>query len=288
MQKLIFLFPLYNDWESLNKLLQNINIQLEEINSICEVIVVDDNSTIPPSIDIKKLNNIIELKVLRLKENLGSQKAISLGLKHIEDQKDSAIITIMDSDGEDDFSKIPEMINSAKENGDKIVVSCRTKRQEGIFFSLLYSIHKLFIFLFSGHWINFGNYSSFNSMNLKKILSNNYSWLAFSSSIAKNCKIKKLYADRQKRICGESNLSFFGLFQHSFRVLSVFQKEVSIISLLYFIIFFIFNKFTSLLFLSLILTIITILINVLILFTKKTYLNDNLKNDFVHKVEIFK
>ena len=73
---------------SLNKLLQNINIQLEEINSICEVIVVDDNSTIPPSIDIKKLNNIIELKVLRLKENLGSQKAISLGLKHIEDQKD--------------------------------------------------------------------------------------------------------------------------------------------------------------------------------------------------------
>ena len=227
MQKLIFLFPLYNDWESLNKLLQNINIQLEEINSICEVIVVDDNSTIPPSIDIKKLNNIIELKVLRLKENLGSQKAISLGLKHIEDQKDSAIITIMDSDGEDDFSKIPEMINSAKENGDKIVVSCRTKRQEGNFFSLLYSIHKLFIFLFSGHWINFGNYSSFNSMNLKKILSNNYSWLAFSSSIAKNCKIKKLYADRQKRICGESNLSFFGLFQHSFRVLSVFQKEVS-------------------------------------------------------------
>ena len=54
---------------------KNINIQLEEINSICEVIVVDDNSTIPPSIDIKKLNNIIELKVLRLKENLGSQKS---------------------------------------------------------------------------------------------------------------------------------------------------------------------------------------------------------------------
>tara|TARA_E500000178_G_scaffold329027_1_gene359557 strand:- start:1571 stop:1948 length:378 start_codon:yes stop_codon:yes gene_type:complete len=125
-------------------------------------------------------------------------------------------------------------------------------------------------------------------MNLKKILSNNYSQLALSSSIAKNCKIKKLYADRQKRICGESNLSFFGLFQHSFRVLSVFQKEVSIISLLYFIIFFIFNKFTSLLFLSLVLTIFTILINLLILFTKKTHLNDNLNNNFVHKVETFK
>lgn len=288
MQNLIFLFPLYNDWDSLNKLLEKINNKLNEINSTCRIIVVDDNSTISPIISINELRNIKELKVLKLKKNLGSQKAIYLGLKYIKNQKEKAIITIMDSDGEDDFSKIPEMINSAKKNENRIIVSCRTKRREGKFFTLLYSIHKLFIFLFSGHWINFGNYSSFNSINIKNILSNNYPWLAFSSSISKNCELKKLYADRQKRICGVSKLSFFGLFKHSFRILSVFQKEALIISFLYCIVFFIFNKLTNFLFLSVVPIFFIFFINFLILITKKKYLKDSLKDNLINKIEIFK
>ena len=53
--------------------------------------------------------------MLSLNKNLGSQKSIAIGLKYLENKKISQIITIMDSDGEDDPSKINEMINEAKE-----------------------------------------------------------------------------------------------------------------------------------------------------------------------------
>ena len=74
MQNLIFLFPLYNDWDSLNKLLEKINNKLDEINSTCRIIVVDDNSTISPIISINELRNIKELKVLKLKKILEVRK----------------------------------------------------------------------------------------------------------------------------------------------------------------------------------------------------------------------
>ena len=54
--------------------------------------------------------------MLSLNKNLGSQKSIAIGLKHLENKNISEIITIMDSDGEDDPSKINEMINEAERN----------------------------------------------------------------------------------------------------------------------------------------------------------------------------
>ena len=62
-------------------------------------------------------------------------------------------------------------------------------------FKILYSIHKLLTFIFTFKWMSFGNFCSFHSSQLDKILSNDSSWLAFSSSIAKNCIIEKMEAE---------------------------------------------------------------------------------------------
>ena len=150
------------------------------------------------------------------------------------------IITILDSDGEDDVSKIPIMIEEAEKDKEKVVVSSRTKRQENIFFKVLYLIHKIFTFIFTLNWISFGNYSSFHSNQLKKILSNSYSWLAISASMAKNCKIVKIKAERKKRLIGISKLSFLGLIFHSLRVNTVFILRSFLLSIFYilFLLFF--------------------------------------------------
>ena len=73
------------------------------------------------------------------------------------------------------------------------------------------------------------------------------------------------------------NLVFLDFFKHSFRILSVFQKEALIISFLYCIVFFIFNKLTNFLFLSVVPIFFIFFINFLILITKKKYLKDSLK-----------
>ena len=61
----------------------------------------------------------------------------------------------------------------------------------GEFLLLLYFFHKVLTLLFTFKWISYGNFSSFNSKQLEKILSNSSSWLAISSCIAKNCDIIK-------------------------------------------------------------------------------------------------
>ena len=233
MQNHIFLLPLYNDWKSVQKLIGEINSQIKKIKKRATVIIIDDNSTKIEKLEIKNFKYIKNIKVLSLKKNLGSQKAIAVGLKYLNSKKHKSIITILDSDGEDDSKQIAYMIKKAELNSTSVIVSCRSKRGEGISFSLFYILHKLLTFLFTLKWINFGNYSSFDSINLRKILKNNSSWLAYSSAVASNCEIIKVYAARKKRFFGKSKLSFFGLFLHSLRVISVFLYRVIFLSFIY-------------------------------------------------------
>ena len=106
----LFLTPLYNDWDSLRILLRNLNNELKKKEIQSEVIVVNDCSTKNEKLKKNKLKFIKKITILNLKKNLGSQKAIFLGLKYIKKRKYKGILTILDSDGEDDVKKILQMI----------------------------------------------------------------------------------------------------------------------------------------------------------------------------------
>ena len=71
MKKFIILIPVYNDWESLTKLLNEINNIIHEISGLeFRCIIVDDASTIKPPIIIKP-NKISSIKVIQMRENRG-------------------------------------------------------------------------------------------------------------------------------------------------------------------------------------------------------------------------
>jgi hypothetical protein len=212
---------------------------MKKLNKKCEILIIDDCSNTMQT-NFLFYSNIKKINILNLKENLGSQKAISIGLQYLYKIEKKMIITILDSDGEDDANKIPDMIKNAEIDEDKVIVSTRTKRQENILFKLLYFIHKTLTFLFTLNWISYGNYSSFHSNQLKKILSQKSSWLAFSACIAKNCNIKKIKAERKKRLDGISKLSFLGLIFHSLRVNTVFIARATMLSIFYILILFLF------------------------------------------------
>ena len=235
MQKYTFLLPMYNDWESLQLVLTKISEQMVILKYDAEILVVNDFSSVKPD-KFKNFKNLNKIKILNLNRNVGSQKAISIGLSYLKNLKENSIITVLDSDGEDDITKIPIMIKAAKENERKVIVSTRSRRQENLIFKIAYFFHKLITFLFTLRWISFGNYSSFNSKQLDKILINNYSWLALSSCLAKNCELLRINAERKKRLTGISKLSVFGLVSHSLRVITVFLPRVLLLSLIFILI----------------------------------------------------
>ena len=224
-----FLIPLYNDWPSLNILLNKINRELRRKKKIAEIFIVNDFSTDKKNILKKKLTNIKKIKILNLKSNVGSQKAIFTGLQYLKQFKNNSIITIMDSDGEDDPSKLLSLIKKAEDNQDSIIFAKRTKRLEPLIFRFLNFIRLLITFILTGKYMSIGNYSSFSSKNLLKILSNNKIELAYCSGVLKNCKkIDFLGVKKKKRYFGFSKVKFSFLIMHSLKIISVFLNQVLI------------------------------------------------------------
>ena len=230
----IILIPVYNDEKSLIKLLQNIDNHLKIVVDFeTEILVLDDRSSEEMSLKSDKFKNIKKISIIRVKENIGSQKIISVGLNYLIDIKENFFITVMDSDGEDNPQEISKMLNLALKNNDSVITSNRKSRNDPLIIKVLYRIHLFITFLFSFKWITFGNFTSFNSINLKDILNDNSSWFAYSSSVIKNCKIKRIYAKRESRYFDKSKLGLLKLVEHSIRVNSVFSNRITLISILY-------------------------------------------------------
>ena len=228
----IILIPVFNDWKSLNLLLAQINRKVKKTN-LTKVLIINDKSSQKMNIERKNLNKINEIKVLTSKQNHGSQKSIAIGLDYLKKLNKYFYITIMDGDGEDNPSKIIEMLTLAKKNKKYVITSHRKRRNENYFIKLGYKIHLITCFFFTGNWMSFGNFSCFHSSNLSKILSNNDIWLAYSAGILKNCKIKKVYATRQKRYFDSSKVNFLKLIEHSLRIFGVFYSKVILSSVFY-------------------------------------------------------
>ena len=271
--KHVILIPVYNDWKSLNKLLGEIDKCLKTIKNFnTEILILNDKSTEEYYVNKHNFFSIKKIKILTLKKNLGSQKSIAIGLSYLNKSKDKFFVTVMDGDGEDNPNEIEKMLNEAGKYENFVITSNRKKRKESLLVVFLYKIHLLITFAFTLNWISFGNFTTFNSKNIIKLLSNNSSWYAHSSSVLKNCKIKKVYAKREKRYFDKSKLNLMALIEHSLRVNAVFFPKIFINSLLYSAIILLTVKT---LYLNYILIFLILIFNILLfLIRKKHHIKD--------------
>ena len=264
----LILIPVYNDWKSLNKLLEKINGLISKNST--HVLIIDDFSSVRMKLNINKIKKFKKIEVLRLHENIGSQKAIAKGLDHLikRNKRNFNYITIMDGDGEDDPKNLAAMLEKAKKNENSVVVSCRIDRNKNLLFRIGYKVHLILTFIFTLNWMSFGNFSCFSYKNLKKILSDNSIWYAYCAAVKKNANISKVFALRAKRYYGNSRVNLIFLINHSLNIISIFYKRVFFLSVIYLsLINFLFDHSVSLF------NILVIFFNVLTIFIK-------FKNDF--------
>ncbi len=237
--KTTLLIPVYNDRESLKKLIENINNEAKDLNSEISIVVINDASSHQIIDTYHDLENIISFEIINMKENRGHARCIAAGLKYIFEKKEFDFVIPMDGDGEDRPEEIKRFIEVAKQNGNKSTVGERTKRSESQFFKFCYLFHKFLTLAFTGHSIKFGNFTCLSKSTIKKMLDEKATWNSFSGSLKKTEKdLSSIPSIRGKRYFGPSKMSFFNLLKHSLSIISVFRKTVLIRSAL-FIIFYI-------------------------------------------------
>jgi glycosyltransferase involved in cell wall biosynthesis len=248
MKKFIILIPIYNDWESLAKLLTNIGENIKNIKGAqFDCIIVNDCSTIinPKIIIPPQINSI---KIIHMGKNKGHARCNAFGINYLSDNSDFNHVILMDGDGEDRPEEIKLLVDRILLEPDKSVVAKRIKRSEGPLFQMLYKIHKYLTLLTTGKLINFGNYSCLTKADLKTLATKASLWSSYSGSFKDNIKnYNEINSIRGMRYFGPTQMSLFKLVVHSLSIIAVFKYRVFAISLMlltslhYLTIFFKFN-----------------------------------------------
>ena len=283
--KIIILIPVYNDWQSLFKLLQNINSEVDGLNKEFSIFVVNDASTENKPQFYNNLNNLKSIKIINMKENRGHARCIAVGLKYILENENFDYVIPMDGDGEDNPEEIKQFIDNLNYHPDKPIVGERIKRSESIFFQFCYFIHKLITFVFSGETIKYGNYTCLPKSIVEKMINEKATWSSFSGSLAKIAKERaSVPSVRGTRYFGPSKMNFLNLIKHSFSIIAVFKLAVVLRSTLFVIIyFFLVHQNISIIMLLPIIFIIVMIISIFIISKKENIeeFRNSLKNILV-------
>ena len=241
--KIFILIPVYNDWQSVFKLMDEINNLSMESEVQISIIIVNDASNFDREDKEINLENIQSIKIINMKFNQGHARCIATGLKHISEKEEFDYVIPMDGDGEDRPEEIKDFINQLKRSPDKTIVGERVKRSEDLLFKICYQIHKLITLTFTGNSIKFGNFTCLPKKTVEKMVNEKATWNSFSGSLKKIDKdLIPINSIRGKRFFGPSKMSFFNLIKHSLSIISVFRKAFLIRSALFIILYILFIK----------------------------------------------
>ena len=236
--KIKILIPVYNDWQSLFKLIDEIDkLQISEECQI-SILIVNDASNHDRATEEKKFKNIQSIKILNMIKNQGHARCIATGLKYLFEKDDFEYVIPMDGDGEDRPEEIRDFLSKIENSNNKPIVGERVKRSEDLKFKICYALHKVFTLVFTGQLIKFGNFTCLPKSVVEKMINEKATWNSFSGSLKKiERNLVSIPSVRGKRYFGPSKMSFYNLIKHSLSIISVFRKTFLIRSALFIILY---------------------------------------------------
>jgi len=236
--KIKILIPVYNDWKSVFKVLDEINnLDLNSEIKISVIIINDASNHDLPDLE-KSLEKIDSIKVLNMIANQGHTRSIAVGLKYIFEKEDFDYAIPMDGDGEDRPEEIKMFLDKVENSKGNTFVGERIKRSENVVFKICYQIHKLITLVFTGKSIKFGNYTCLPKSTVEKLINEKATWNSFSGSLTKvESSLTAVPSIRGERYFGPSQMSFINLIKHSLAIISVFRKTFLIRSALFIVIY---------------------------------------------------
>jgi hypothetical protein len=225
----VVLIPLRDDWLSAAELLRQLDRSLSTQPYRVEILLVDDASRqeATPFDFPDQFSAIQRIRILRLRRNLGHQRAIAIGLVHIEESIPCDAVLVMDGDGEDTPAGALQLLNAF--TGEAAIFAKRSRRTESFTFRVLYWLYKLVHYLLTGVKVQVGNFSILPSKYLGTLVVTSELWNHYAAAVIRSgLLMTTIPIPRGYRITGSSKMNFVSLAAHGMSAISVYGDVVGV------------------------------------------------------------
>lgn len=221
--------PTHDDWEALGRLLPALDVALAAEPGI-RVLVVDDGSfePAPQAFSERYFHNLARVDILRLKRNLGHQRAIAVGICYLCDHINTRAIVIMDGDGEDDPADVPRLLAKLDASARPVCVFAeRRRRSETAVFRVCYALYRFVHWVLTGIPVRIGNFSALDPIMARRLTTAADLWNHYAATVVKaGLPIEYVQTARRPRLAGRSRMNFSSLVAHGLSAISVFSDRV--------------------------------------------------------------
>ncbi|MEI7733407.1 MAG: glycosyltransferase [Verrucomicrobiota bacterium] len=230
--RLVVVAPVYEDAESAALLLGNLGRTFAGLDVTLRVLLVDDGSPVPLIQQLKLPADIPlpHVAVLRLRRNVGHQRAIALGAAFVHEKIPCDAMLVMDADGEDRPEDATRLLARCRElAGERVVFAERTRRSESPLFLGLYQLYRLLHWVLTGISVRVGNFSIVPASRLPALVTLPALWNHYAAAIFQARLPRELLPTaRGTRYRGASKMNFVGLVMHGLQAISVFSDVVAV------------------------------------------------------------
>lgn len=228
--RVVILMPVYRDWDSASLVCKALDEDLARLPHVnARVLLVDDGSPAGEAgWDSFEMRSLAAIDALRLRRNLGHQRAICTGLSYIDEHMPSDGVLVMDADGEDRPEDAVRLIETMMANPCSVLFAQRQKRFEGGTFRIGYLLFRILHRLLTGVSVRVGNFSIISPQMLRRLtcmpeLWNHYAGAVFKSKVPFRC----IPMDRGRRLRGRSKMDIASLVAHGLSGIATFQETVT-------------------------------------------------------------
>ena len=222
--------PMLDDTESFVRLRTETTdaCRAEGLHVELRYVVIDDSAGTDP--DIHVLDDFDDVEVLRPPFNLGHQRAIVYGLRHIvAELEDGDVVVTMDSDGEDQPCDVPRLLRALDADTIALALAQRTKRSEPLRFRVMYVVFRIMFRVLTGTTIRSGNFAAQRGDSLAVTIGHPSFDLCYSSTLlALRRPTATVPCARGHRFAGSSRMNTYSLIAHGVRMLLPFSERIAV------------------------------------------------------------
>jgi polyisoprenyl-phosphate glycosyltransferase len=229
--KIAIVIPVYNDWASLSTLLSHLNEAVRGRPEHFHLVLVDDASDDLPASTLSNYPDVFsEATLLRVKCNLGHQRAIAIGLTWLYHNGIPDAVVVMDGDGEDKPEDVPRLLDSfVASRGTKAVFAERTRRTEGVYFTVFYRLYQLAHRLLTGLRVCIGNFSIIPGDFLHSLVVSSHLWNHYAATVVcLRLRMTTVPTTRGRRYQGRSKMNFVSLVRHGLSAFAVHSELIAV------------------------------------------------------------